>query len=161
MPHLRSFQVNRNRVNPKNDPRIYFQKREMLITVPYQLYIKYIIISLYWTCGLKKLWQQQLPSSLSGSPWRLADTQMLQSILYLLQVLLLHGQQVAPGDVIFLCMCVCEKPENITQHLPNQNFYSCSWPHHLKQMYLHEALPSSDNTLPAPVKPSLHISDRV
>lgn len=107
---------------------------------------------------------QQLPLSLSVSPWRWsaskrADRQTdVTVILYLLQVLFLHGRQVAPGDIMFLCMCVCEKQikkkqTNITQHLPNQNLYSCSRPHHLKQMYLHEALPFSDN-LPAPIKPT-------
>lgn len=58
---------------------------------------------------------QQLPLSLSVSPWRWsaskrADRQTdVTVILYLLQVLFLHGRQVAPGDIMFLCMCVCEK----------------------------------------------------
>lgn len=63
-----------------------------------------------FSTALKQQWHQQLPSLLSGSPRSLAvcgraDRQTdVTVILYLLQILLLHGQQVAPGDVIFLCM---------------------------------------------------------
>lgn len=73
-------------------------------------------------------------------------------ILYLLKVVLLHGQQVTPGDIIFLCMCVCGKPKTET--------FTKSKLHNLKQMYLHNTFPYSNRKPPAAVKAGPHKSDR-
>lgn len=89
-------------------------------TYPFNLFLKGDISS-YSSLflGHHQIWQ----------PEKRADRHTdVTDILYLLKVVLLHGQQVTPGDIIFLCMCVCGKPktEKITQHLPNQNFTTWS-----------------------------------
>lgn len=118
--------------------------------------------------SLKQQWHQQLPLSLSGSPWKAGSVQKSWQTNRCYSHPLPSPGPPSPWSTgnsrwchfpVHVWKTEYERA-NITQRLPYQNFYSCSWPHHLKQMYLHEALPCGNNNLPAPIKPSPHTSDR-